>query len=179
MKLIERTAARSLRQECFGVLTGFWLPVMSAQAQLLGSSAQSDIKQGAEVEKLVEKQIGLCSAPATEAYLREVGKRLATTVKDSRWDFRFQIADQKEPNAFAIPGGGIYVSRGLLILVNKEDELAGVLAHEIAHVTQRHSANQQRRGFLPGLLTLPGKLVGSVVSDDLGNLINAPIETVG
>ncbi|HSU57505.1 MAG TPA: M48 family metalloprotease [Candidatus Dormibacteraeota bacterium] len=166
-----------------GLLTltvlGLCVLVTSARAQLFGSSAQSDIEQGAEVAKLVKQQIGIYSAPATAAYLSEVGQRLATAANDSRWTFRFQIADQQEPNAFAIPGGGIYVSRGLLALVNKEDELAGVLAHEIAHVTERHSARQQRKGFLPGLLTVPGKVVGSVVSDDLGNLINAPIATVG
>src|SRR5690242_13673824 len=143
----------------------------SARGQLLGSSGKSDIEQGAEVAKLVEKQIGLCSAPATEAYLREVGQRLAVAANDSRWKFTFQIADQKEPNAFAIPGGGIYVSRGLLALINKEDELAGILGHEIAHVTQRHSARQQRKGFLPGLLSVPGKVVGSVVGENLGALV--------
>lgn len=100
-------------------------------------------------------------------------------VNDPRWPFRFQIVNQSEPNAFAIPGGGIYVSRGLLALVEREDELAGVLAHEIAHVTQRHSAKQQRKGILPGLLSLPGNVVGNVVGEDLGALINAPIDTVG
>jgi predicted Zn-dependent protease len=131
------------------------------------------------VAKLVERSIGLVTGTETEAYLRDLGARLAAAADDARWQFRFQIVDQAEPNAFAIPGGGIYVSRGLLALVNREDELAGVLGHEIAHVTQRHSARQQRKGFLPGLLALPGNLVGNVVSENLGALINAPIETVG
>ena len=150
-----------------------------AQAQLFGSSAQSDVEQGAKVAKLVEQQFGRYSLPKTESYLQEVGGRLATVVDDSRWKFSFQIVDQAEPNAFAIPGGGIYVSRGLLALINREDELAGVLGHEIAHVTQRHSARQQRKGMLPGLLSLPGNVVGSVVGENLGALINAPIDTVG
>ena len=81
-----------------------------------------------------------CSLPETQAYLQQVGERLVAAAGDPRWKFTFQIVDQEEPNAFAIPGGGIYVSRGLLILPEREDELAGVLAHEIAHVTQRHSA---------------------------------------
>jgi predicted Zn-dependent protease len=152
---------------------------LSAQAQLFGPSAERDVEQGASVAKLVEEQIGLYKDPKAEGYLREVGNRLAAATKDSRWSFRFQIADQEEPNAFAIPGGGIYISRGLLALVNREDELAGVLAHEIAHVTERHSARQQRKGILPGLLSLPGNLVGSVVSEDLGALINTPIDAVG
>jgi len=57
-----------------------------------------------------------------------------------------------------IPGGGIHVSHGLMALLEREDELAGVLAHEIAHVTQRHSAKQQRKSLLPGLLSLPGNV---------------------
>ncbi len=158
---------------------GMWLFSVPAQGQLLGASAQRDVEQGAEVARLVEQQIGICSMPNTEAYLREVGGRLVIGVNDPRWKFSFQIADQAEPNAFAIPGGGIYVSRGLLVLVNREDELAGVLAHEIAHVTQRHSARQQRKGFLPGLLSVPGNVVGNVVGENLGALINAPIDTVG
>jgi predicted Zn-dependent protease len=156
-----------------------WAIAASAQGQLLGPPAQRDVEQGAEVAKLVEQQIGLYSAPKTEAYLREVGGRLVAAANDPRWKFSFQIVNQSEPNAFAVPGGGIYVSRGLLALVNREDELAGVLAHEIAHVTQRHSARQQRKGILPGLLSLPGNVVGIVVGENLGALINAPIDTVG
>ena len=147
-----------------------WVFAASAQGQLLGPSPQRDVEQGAEVAKLVEQQIGLYPMPQTEAYLREVGGRLVAVVNDPRWKFSFQIVDQQEPNAFAIPGGGIYVSRGLLALINREDELAGVLAHEIAHVTQRHSAKQQRKGILPGLLSVPGNVVGNVVGENLGAL---------
>ncbi len=151
----------------------------AAQGQLLGPSAQKDVEQGTEMARVVERQIGLYSLPGAEAYVRDIGGRLVAAVNDPRWKFSFQLVDQAEPNAFAIPGGGIYVSRGLLALINREDELAGVLAHEIAHVTERHSAKQQRKGFLPGLLSLPGNVVGNVVGDNLGALINAPISTVG
>jgi predicted Zn-dependent protease len=156
-----------------------WALATCSHAQLFGSSPQSDVEQGAEVAKLVERQIGLCSLPVMEAYLHEVGQRLVAAADDPRWKFSFQIVDQEEPNSFAIPGGGIYVSRGLLALLEREDELAGVLAHEIAHVTQRHTARQQRKGFLPGLLSLPGNVIGNVVSENLGALINTPIDTVG
>jgi predicted Zn-dependent protease len=157
----------------------FWFATSPVQGQLFGPSPQRDIEQGAEVAKLVEQQIGLYALPKADAYLDELGARLVASVNDPRWKFTFQIVDQPEPNAFSIPGGGVYVSRGLLALVNREDQLAGVLAHEIAHVTKRHSARQQRKGFLPGLLSVPGNVVGNVVGEDLGALINAPIDTVG
>ena len=156
-----------------------WTLATCSHAQLLGSSPQRDIEQGSEVAKLVERQIGLCFLPVTEAYVREVGQRLVAASGDSRWKFSFHIVDQEEPNSFAIPGGGVYVSRGLLALLEREDELACVLGHEIAHVTQRHSARQQRKGFLPELLSVPGNIVGNVVSENLGALINVPIDTVG
>src|SRR5262249_42167844 len=85
-----------------------WTMATCSHAQLLGLSSR-DIEQGAEVSKLVERQIGLCSLPVTEDYLRQVGKRLVAAANDSRWDFQFQIVDQEEPNSFAIAGGGIYV----------------------------------------------------------------------
>jgi predicted Zn-dependent protease len=177
-RLEQKTPARWDGLVLLAVLA-FWFAASPARAQLFGPPPERDIEQGAEVAKQVEHQIGLYSLPQADAYLSELGARLAATVNDPRWKFRFQIVDQPEPNAFAIPGGGIYVSRGLLALVNREDELAGVLAHEIAHVTQRHSARQQRKGFLPGLLSLPGHVVGNVVGEDLGALVNAPIDTVG
>jgi predicted Zn-dependent protease len=156
-----------------GTVTGF------GQSRLFGLSPERDLEQGADVAKLVQEQIGLYSNPVTDAYLREIGERLVTTVNDSRWKFSFQIVNESEPNAFAIPGGGIYISRGLLALLNREDELAGILGHEMAHVTLRHSARTQRKGILTGVLSVPGNVVGSVVGENLGALINAPVDTVG
>ena len=133
---------------------------------------------GSEMSVQVQDQIGLYSDPALESYLQRVGARLVAALGPTPYTFRFAIVDQFEPNAFASPGGFIYVSRGLLAQMNDEAELAGVLAHEISHVTQRHHARQIGRSVGAGLFTLPGRAVG-VVSQNLGNLINAPIEAAG
>jgi predicted Zn-dependent protease len=138
-----------------------------------------DKETGAEVAKQVEEQIGIYQAPETTEYLQAIGKRLVSNLKDRKFDFQFHVVDQWEPNAFALPGGYIYFSRGLLILANDEGEIAGVMGHEITHVTERHSASQQKRAIVPGLLSVPGAIVGSVVSEDLGNLINSPINMIG
>ena len=93
--------------------------------------------------------------------------------------FKFRVIDQAEPNAFATPGGYIFISRGLLALVNSEDELAGILAHEISHVTLRHHARQAQRGVLPSVLQMPGRAIGAVVGEDVGEVINAPLAAAG
>ncbi len=133
---------------------------------------------GSEMSVQVRDQIGLYGDPALESYVQRVGERLVAALGPTPYTFRFAVVDQFEPNAFASPGGYIYVSRGLLSQMNDEAELAGVLAHEISHVTQRHHARQIGRSVGAGLFTLPGRAVG-VVSQNLGNLINAPIEAAG
>src|SRR5262249_55242851 len=100
----------------FAVLA-FAMLASCARGQLFGSPPSRDIEQGAQVAKLVERQIGLYSLPEAEAYLQKVGDRLVTVVNDPRWKFSFHIVDQAEPNAFSIPGGAVYVSRGLLVLI--------------------------------------------------------------
>ena len=105
------------------------------------SSAKSDKETGEKVAKQVEEQIGIFQAAVTTDYVRAIGERLVANLGKSEFDFQFQIADQWEPNAFAVPGGYVYISRGLLILANEEGELAGVMGHEISHVTERHSAS--------------------------------------
>ena len=80
-------------------------------------------------------------------YVVEIGQKLAalSELPDETWTF--QVVDTAEPNAFALPGGHVYVSRGLLALVNSEDELAGVIGHEIGHVTGRHSEYLETNGL--------------------------------
>ena len=110
--------------------------------------------------------------------MQTVGQRLVDALGETPYTFQFAVVDQFEPNAFASPGGYIYISRGLLAQMNHEAELAGVLAHEISHVTQRHHARQIGRSVGAGLFILSGRAVG-VVSKNLGNIINAPIEAAG
>jgi predicted Zn-dependent protease len=142
-------------------------------------SVEDEQAIGAQTARQVENQIGLYNAEFLTAYIDSVGRRLVSELGDTPYSFRFKIIDQSEPNAFATPGGYIYLSRGMLALINNEDELAGILAHEISHVTERHHARQASRSVLPGILTLPGKAVGAVVGEDVGNIINSPIEAVG
>lgn len=141
----------------------------------------------AEAQK-VEQEFGLLDDTALANYLDAVGRRLALQAPHTDLTYTFHLVDSPEPNAFALPGGYLYVTRGLLALLNSEDELASVIAHVIGHVAARHPARQLTRatalGLLTGLSAGPTGLVGStlanVVSDAgaiASRLILAPYST--
>ena len=141
-------------------------------------SPEQETEAGNAMSLKVADQIGVYHDPELAQYLESVGQRLVNSLGETPYTFQFVVVDQFEPNAFATPGGFIYVSRGLMAQMNDEAELAGVLAHEISHVTQRHHVRQAGRSIGAGLFTLPGRAVG-IVSKDLGNMINSPIEHAG
>ena len=124
---------------------------------------------------MIESEMGIYTHPVASPCIRDVGQRLIGNLDPALFDYSFQIVDIQQPNAFALPGGHIYISRGLLCLVNTEDELAGILGHEIMHSELRHSVKKMRRQILPALLQIPGAIVGNVVDENLGNLINTPL----
>jgi len=143
----------------------------------LNSFAQDlsyDKKMGAQAALQVEQSIGIYHDSSLTAYVNQVGDRLVEALGDGPFEFKFFVVDMSEPNAFALPGGYIYVSRGLLSLINDEAELAGVIGHEMIHVTKRHSVKQMKKSIFPSLLHIPGALVG-IFNSDLGNAINTPV----
>ena len=87
--------------------------------------------------------MGFLDDPELAAYVNELGKKLARYAPPRNFDYEFRIVDDASPNAFALPGGYIFISRGLLILSNSEDELANVIGHEIIHVAARHASARQ------------------------------------
>lgn len=112
-----------------------------------------DARVGSEESEKVDAALGLVKDPALTAYVSAIGRRLARHAPRYRFEYTFRIVDQDEPNAFALPGGFIYISRGLLALSNSEDELANVIGHEIAHVAARHAAaRQQVADAMPGVV---------------------------
>ena len=116
--------------------------------------------------------MGLVPDKELTGYVSSIGNRLVDALDENPFEFHFYVADDPIPNAFALPGGYVYVTRGILSLVTKEDELACVI-----HVIRRHSVRQMRSSIIPNLLELPGSIVGTVVDDDLGDLLNTPIHT--
>ncbi|MFI5317621.1 MAG: M48 family metalloprotease [Myxococcota bacterium] len=118
-------------------------PAARAERTVLLDSTYDDSAAGREGAKGVEAQIGLLGDPAIDAYVQGIGEKLLRAIPNRAFEFQFRVVDQVEANAFALPGGHIFVSRGLLALANDEDELACVIGHEIGHVVKRHAAAQQ------------------------------------
>jgi predicted Zn-dependent protease len=138
-------------------------PVTGQRELVLVSPAQ-EAAQGRQAAEQVAAQIGLVDDPQLSGYVQALGERLARHSPRRDVAYRFAVADMAEPNAFALPGGYIYVSRGLLAIANSEDELANVIGHEIAHVAARHSAQRQTRAVGVGLLSV----LGTVAAGALG-----------
>lgn len=158
-------------------ITACCIIISVSTANLHSQSLDLDRQLGAQNAQMVEEQMGIYEDEELTSFVRNVGNRLVSQLDNPMFQFRFHVVDDPTPNAFALPGGYVYVTRGILSLITTEDELAGVMAHEIIHVVQRHSVKQMKKSIIPKLFELPGQVVGSVVSEDLGKLLNAPIET--
>ena len=115
-----------------------------------------DARVGRETAVDVKAEMGVLEDPALAAYVDGIGRKLLRGIPLRGFDYQFYVVDMIEPNAFALPGGYIFISRGLLALANNEDELACVIGHEITHAARRHAAAQQAlQSRLPPLM-MPG-----------------------
>ncbi len=167
---------------CFQMLLGVAMFISScaiAPGEMALQSVEKDRAIGLKLADQIDTELGLVRDSKASSYLNSVGARLVRVEADQRFQYSFHIVDQYEPNAFAAPGGWIYITRGMLMLTNNEDELGNIIGHEMIHVTRRHAARQRANATLPAILTIPGRIVGGIISKDLGNLINAPINLLG
>ena len=143
-----------------------------------------EAKLGAEEAKKVEQTMGLLRDAKLEPYVRAIGEKLAAVSNLPEGPWYFMVVDVPDPNAFALPGGFIYVTRGLVALVNSEDELAGVIGHEIGHVTARHTSKRISAAVLTAPVSIATGIAGlavSIVSPSLGNVLagTGPLLTGG
>jgi len=136
---------------------------VTGRPEVVLMSPERESAAGKQEAAEVERDIGLVNDPALTAYVAQIGSRLAKLSPRKDTAYRFAIADMAEPNAFALPGGYVYVSRGLLAYANTEDELAGVIGHEIGHVAARHAAQRETRSIGVGLLSVLGAIAAGVI----------------
>ena len=127
-------------------------------------SESQEIEMGREADPQIVAQYGLYDDAELAAYVNAIGQKIASVSHRSDLGYTVRVVDSPIVNAFALPGGYVYITRGILAHFNSEDELAGVMGHEIGHVVARHSAEQMSRQQLAAV----GLQLGSVLSETFG-----------
>ena len=152
---------------CAGLLTS-----ARVDAQLLGAfSEEEEIELGRRAAEEMEQDLQLLDDGDIAAYISDLGQRLAEQSARPGIAYQFKVVDTAEINAFALPGGFIYVHRGLIDAADDESELVGVLGHEIGHVVARHGAKQAQRATYANLgLSVLGSVLGNSARSQLGGL---------
>ncbi len=118
-------------------------------------SKEYDVELGKDADKQVIQLYGLYQDKSLQLYVNEIGQKLVSNLSDQMFSkYFFKVVDTPDINAFALPGGYIYVTRGILALVNSEAELAGILGHEIGHVIKRHGAKNIVRSIGAAVLAV-------------------------
>ncbi len=140
---------RWLVAAAFVVVAACAVNPVTGRHQLALLSAEQEVNLGAHEHPGILKQYGELQAPAVREYVARVGRQLAARSHRPELDYHFTVLDSPVLNAFALPGGYVYVTRGLLAELNNEAELAGVIGHEIGHVTARHGVTRytQQAGY--------------------------------
>ena len=131
-------------------------------------SVQDDVKLGRQAAAEAEQQFPLLRDSEVEGYVENVGRRLVSNIPEEfqhrEFQYFFKVINARDINAFALPGGPMYVNRGMIEAAGREGEMAGVMAHEIAHVALRHGTAQatkgQKYGLLAGILGIGGQILG-------------------
>ncbi len=138
-------------------------------------SPAEDVELGRRAAAELEPQLPISSDRARQAAITRIGQRLVAALparlRQPEFRYTFQIVDRKDINAFALPGGPIYVNRGMLDAARNDGEVAGVIAHEISHVALRHATAQATKGQKFQLGAMAGQILGSVIGGRTGAVI--------
>lgn len=133
---------------------------VTGQAERTVMTESSEIAEGQKAHQQVLTEYGVYPNAQLQAYVNELGQRLAAQSHRSNLTWHFTVLDSPEINAFALPGGYVYVTRGLMAYMDSEADLAGVVGHEIGHVTARHSAQRATKQQTAGLGVLAASVLG-------------------
>jgi len=117
-------------------------------------SIEKEIALGRQLSRQIERQVKLVEDPEVTEYINRVAQNLVRN-SDAKVPFTIKVIDSEEINAMALPGGGLYVNSGLITAADSESEIAGVMAHEIAHVTARHATEQQTKATIANYAMIP------------------------
>ncbi|HEX5580209.1 MAG TPA: M48 family metalloprotease [Gemmatimonadaceae bacterium] len=149
---------------------------VTGQRELALISESQEIQMGREAAQQAAQQMGLVQDAELQRYVQRVGLALAKESERPNLPWSFAVVDDPVPNAFALPGGFIFVTRGMMNLMNSEAELASVLGHEIGHVTARHSVSQLSKAQLANLGLGIGSILAPEVAQQYGQLAGAGLQ---
>ncbi len=149
-------------------------PVTGKRQVVLMSEAQ-EIAMGQEADPQIVAQYGLYDDKALQAFITEKGKAMAAISHRPQLNYEFKVVDSDVLNAFAVPGGYVYFTRGIMAHFNNEAELAGVLGHEIGHITARHTVVQQSKQVFSQL----GLIAGIIIKPELGRFAEQASQGLG
>jgi len=158
MKFFEITYRLFLLATIMVLIPSCAINPVTGKKQLMFMSEGQEVALGAQYHPTVISTFGVYESPQLQAFITEKGNEIGKISHRPNLEFHFKILDSPVVNAFAVPGGYVYFTRGILAQFNNEAELIGVLGHEIGHVTARHSASQQSKQQLGQLLLMGGMI---------------------
>ncbi len=139
-------------------------------------SPQQDVELGREAAAQVRQQLPLLHDDAVSGFVEDVGHRLVAAIppelQHPEFHYTFEVVNVREINAFALPGGPMFVNRGMIEAAHTEGEVAGVMAHELSHVVLRHGTAQQTKATPYAVGQIAGAILGSIVGGGLGQVIS-------
>jgi hypothetical protein len=155
------------------------LSAASAQTKIVpprnSYSISDDIKLGQEAAAQARKELPIFKDDTVHAYVEGIGARLVAAIPPEfghpEFKYTFEVINQKEINAFALPGGPMFLNRGMMEAAGSEDEMVGVMAHEISHVALRHGTAQATRSSFWQILSGVGQAAGAIVGGGWGNIV--------
>ncbi len=150
----------------FCIISLIFLLILSQQSIILAISIKDEEKAGQEFLKEVKQQLDVTNDPYVSGFINDLGQFLVQSAETRPFKFRFYVVKNDELNAFAGPGGYIFVFTGLIRAMDEVDELAAVMCHEIAHVTHRHISQQISQSSKLGIASLLGVLAGALIGGD-------------
>jgi len=135
-------------------------------------SPQQDVQMGQQSAQQIMRETPMLDDPQIGGYLSQLGQKLAAKAAGERFPYQFRVVATKEINAFALPGGFLFVNAGAIVAARNEGELAGVMAHEISHAALRHGTTQASKQQLAQMgLGILGKIAGSGENPNLGQAV--------
>jgi predicted Zn-dependent protease len=153
------------------ILAFFLLPLLLA-AEAPAMTIQQERDLGQKVLQEVKKQWPLVQDPSVNEYVNRIGERILRGMESQPFDYRFFVINTTDVNAFSVPGGYVFINSGLILMVENEDELAGVIGHEIGHIVARHIAKRSEKGQAISLATLGAILAGILLGGPVAGAIS-------